>query len=331
MKKNIILALVTLFAAYLILRWALAEIKTEEIWDIFFTFPPEGIFWILIFTIIGILLSAWRWKIILEDRGCNLSFKKVVGSWIAGFGLDYFTPFAILGGETFRGYFLNKRYNVPLGKGIVSIIIDKILDGSIFFLIIILGIIFFVFETFTIPVKLLTILFLVFFPVVGIIVFYFKAFKSQSMVKVFKKPIFGKIIGEKLRKNIIIHEEEVFNFFEKDNINVKKAVVISFLKGTILWLRSFGIIYFLGIKISAIQSLIVVAFTNLAYLFPMPAAIGSHEVLQIFSFSKLGFVVGGAVAFTLILRAFDLLVGLIGLFIAFKFGASRMKEMILNN
>jgi len=319
MKKNIIFFLVAIFVSITLIYFVFDRIGSEEIWEAFLSFSLFGVFSGILLTALISFLGALRWKFILKDRGYEIPTKKIISPWIAGFGMSYFTPFALFGGEAFRAYILNKRFSVSWGKAIVSIIIDKILDGSIFFLTIIFGIIFFLFEAFIFPLKLWMIILILFFPIGGISFFYFKAFKGESMVGLIKKPL-EKFTRGSLRKEIISNEKDIFSFFNIKNENMKKSVALSFLKGIVNWLRSLSILWFLGIKTSAVNSFITVAFTNLAYIFPLPAAIGSHEALQALFFPSLGLLAGSAVAFTLILRAFDTAIGILGIFVILKFG-----------
>jgi uncharacterized protein (TIRG00374 family) len=333
MKKNIIFVLITLLIAGLILYWVFDKIGTKEIWEAFFTFSPKGIFWILILTVLFHLTAVWRWQAILKDQNCRISSKNLMSSWLAGFAIAFFTPVATMGDGALRGYILKQKFSIPWKKGIVSIFIDKILDASIFFFIIILGIFFFILETLTIPLRLWMIFLILLFPISGISFFYFKAFKSQSMVRLVQR-LFRRFANNRPQNNSSPlakgeeYEKEVFKFFEPGNRNMWKAMIFSFLRGVVNWLRSWALLWFLGLKIGGFTVLAILGFTNLAYLFPLPAALGSHEALQAFSFSQLGLAVESAIVFTLILRAFDILIGLAGVFIAFRFSARWIKEKL---
>jgi uncharacterized protein (TIRG00374 family) len=339
MKRNILLISLTFLIAGAILYFVFDEIGTKEIWEAFLSFSPWGIFWILILTVLFHLTAVWRWQAILKDKGYNLSSRILMPAWLAGFATAYFTPVAIMGDGALRGYVLKEKFSIPWKKGIISVLIDKVLDGTIFFLTIILGIIFFILETLTIPLKLWMIFLVILLPIGGISFFYFRAFKSQSMVKLVERPLKKFIhpnrkessneVQDQSSSEVFNWEKEIFNFFEPKNRNMWKAIIFSSFRGIVNWSRSWLLLWFLGIKVNGLTCLSIVAFTNLAYFFPLPAALGSHEALQAFSFSQLGLAVQSAIAFTLILRAFDILIGLIGIFVAFKFGAKwTIKKMI---
>ena len=330
MKKKIALILISFLIAGIIFYFVFDRVGAEEIWQEFFSFSPAGIFWVLILTIIFILLGTWRWQLILRDRGDKFSLKDLMPPLITGFGISYFTPFAVLGGEAFRGYYLKKKFSFSWSKGIVSIFIDKIFEMSVFFLIIILGIIFFIFETLTISSSIRIILLVVLFPIIGLLIFYFKAFKKQSIAKLVEGPI-KKFTNDNVADVVLTHEKEIFDFFKIGNKNMWYVISLSFVRGVVNWLRSWAILYFLGLKVGGAVAFSVVAFTNLSYLFPLPAALGSHEALQAFSFFALGLMAEKAIAFTLILRAFDIFVAVVGLFIIFRFSAKWIKDRLTTN
>ncbi|MCD6094687.1 flippase-like domain-containing protein [bacterium] len=319
MRKSVIYFLITIFISGILIYFVFEKIGMREIWEEFLSFPSLGIFLVSILTLFFVLIGIWRWKIILQYEKENISPKDLIPLWLAGFGISYFTPFAIFGGEGTKIYYLKKNFSLPWKVGVISVFIDKIFEVSIFFLIVISGIIFFILKTFTVPSRFWTIFLIILFPAIALLLFYVRAFKKQSIIKLFEKPLKG-FINEKATNEISYYEKEMFDFFKTSNKNMWKVLLLSFLKGVVNWLRSWAILWFLGIRVNGIVTLSVMAFTNLSYLFPLPAALGSHEALQIFSFSLLGLPGEKAIAFTMILRAVDVLVAILGILMLFRLG-----------
>lgn len=328
MKKNAFFILISILVASILIYFVFDEIGTQEIWQTFLSFSPKGVFWVSILTILSVILNAWRWQIILRERGDNLSLSKLIVAWISGFSIGYFTPIAMAGDEVVKTYILKNKFSVPLKKATVSVFLeDLILDGSIFYLTIIIGVFFFILKAMIIPLELWMILLILAFPIGGLIFFYFKVFKTQSMIRIIKGPL-QRFTNSKIADGLIRYEQEVLDFFKAKNKEMWQAIIISFFHGIVKVLRLWAIILFLGIKIDLITVISISAFSNLAYVFPLPAALGSLEALQAFAFSNLGLTPQIAVAFSLILRAADTLVALIGLFFALKFGTKVVKEKI---
>jgi len=319
MRKGVIYFLITIFISGILIYFVFKKIGIREIWEEFLSFPFLGIFLVSILTLFFVLIGIWRWKVILQYEKKNISSKDLIPLWMAGFAISYFTPFAIFGGEGAKIYYLKKNFFLPWKVGIISVFIDKIFEVSIFFLIIILGIIFFILKTLTFPSRFWSLFLIILFPVIALLLFYVRAFKKQSIIRLFEKPL-KSFINEKATNEISCYEEGIFDFFKTSNKNMWKVLLLSFLKGIVNWLRSWAILWFLGIRVNGMITLSVMAFTNLSYLFPLPAALGSHEALQVFSFSLLGLPGEKAIAFTMILRAFDVLVATLGVLMAFRLG-----------
>ena len=104
------------------------------------------------------------------------------------------------------------------------------------------------------------------------------------------------------------------------------ALIINLLKFVVSIARSWAIIFFLGIRADVVTVFSISAFSNIAYIAPLPAALGSLEALEAFAFEKLGFASPSAVAFTLILRAADILLALVGIFLVFRFSTKWLRE-----
>ena len=111
---------------------------------------------------------------------------------------------------------------------------------------------------------------------------------------------------------------------------MKKSFALSFLRAGLMCLRAWVLILFLGSNIEFLSSLSVLGFTYLAAMIPIPAALGSHEAIQSFAFNSLGLNISFATAFTMIIRAAELLFALAGLVIVFRVGLMSFKDMFFN-
>ena len=68
-------------------------------------------------------------------------------------------------------------------------------------------------------------------------------------------------------------------------------------------------------------------FQGLVFDF-IPAVLGSHEAIQVFAFGSLGLGAPAATAFTMIIRAADILVALIGTAALFQLGIGILKKYL---
>jgi len=232
----------------------------------------------------------------------------------------------VFGGELFRGYFLKERFSVPWARGMTSVFIDKILEVTSFLIAILIGLILFLFKIGFPPRNLGIILGTgVFLFAVGVGFLYFKIIRKESILNFFARFFNHRKFhnGEPLEI-----EKEVFKFFKPKKKALWQGFALTFLRAGIMWLRCWVLILFLGQNVGALPSLSILAFYYFVLLIPIPMALGSHEIIQTFSFTALGLGAGLAPAFTMIQRAAELTLALIGLVIFFRLGMGLMHTVL---
>ncbi len=77
-----------------------------------------------------------------------------------------------------------------------------------------------------------------------------------------------------------------------------------------------------------LSALSILGFTYLAVMIPIPAALGSHEVIQTFAFNSLNLGAATATAFTMIIRGAELIVAFAGIIILFRLGIFLMEDTL---
>jgi len=274
------------------------------------------------------LICIWKWKEILKGLGIEISFRNLFRPYFAGFSVMYFSPIALMGGEVLRSYLLKEKKYLSWTKGMASVIIDRILDWTTNLIIVFLGMIFFLSKVSSLPQKL-GIIFggVFFFWVAGIFFFYFKVFKKESVAK-----FFIRLINFKYKDMEPLEiEKEIFTFFKPKKAHFWKGFGLAFLEEVIMFLRTFLLVSFLGKNISPLSTLTINGFLYLATMIPIPASIGSHDVVQAFSFDALGFGAGTGVVFTLIIRGAETILALFGLLILFRLGLNLLKITLFKN
>jgi uncharacterized protein (TIRG00374 family) len=115
----------------------------------------------------------------------------------------------------------------------------------------------------------------------------------------------------------------------------RKEVFISFLISLFLWVLMF-VEYKFALKILGYDAgfneiFIILAFVSIAYLIPVPAALGVLEISQISAFSLLGIRPSTAIALSFLVRARDLVWCLIGISAFYVHGASSLKKYLKKN
>lgn len=326
--KKVLFFLVSLLVGFGLLICTTSFIGWEKITLAFRFFSFKSGVIIVFLTALAILIRTWRWKMILNNQGYKIPVLRVLEYYLSGNAITFFMPMVIFGGEIFRGYDLKEKYNMPWSKSIASVVIDRISELTIYAVATILGMIFFVASSNLPSYKIGITIFSVFFLIIALIgFFYFKSFKKESIVHFFLK----KINAQKSDggETAIEVEKEIFRYFKPKKKIMWQGLGLSFLVELVLLARSFFLILFLGKSISIFLAVSIVAFSSLALTLPIPAALGSHDVVQSFVFTALGLGAGTGAAFVLVIRGAELILALIGLFFFFRFGIQFLQSFLL--
>ncbi len=309
---------------FAILIWIVHFIGWQKIKSAFVAFSGlEGLI-IVVLSILILAVGGLRWKEILHSQGKNVSFFSLFRIYLAGFSVTFFAPILVFGGETFRIYILKEKHSIPLSKAMASVIIDRIIELTVYSLVILGGIAFLFSKSslsgyLEIILGAVIILFLV-----GIAFFYIKTFKKQSIAKTF-----WRFFNPKLKnKEPFETEKEFFKFFKLKESSFWKAILLSFLKCGLMLTRVWFLIFCLGKGLNFLSSLSILSFSYLSLVIPIPAALGVHEAFQAFAFDALGMNVSIAPVFTMIIRGAEMIVALIGAFFLFRLGVKLLGSIL---
>lgn len=321
--KKVLFLFASFFIGLGLFVWIIDFVGWQEIKNTFSVFYGwQGII-ILFLTFLTMVIGNLKWKEILKGENVKVSFWKLFSPFLAGFSVMFLAPTLLGLGEIFRTYELKRKNEISWPKATASVIIDRIFEWTINLIIIFIGVLIFFFKA-GFPSDGLVIVFggafLFFFFIV--LVFYFKIIKRESIVKTF-----GRFFTKSIDKEPLDTEKEIFNFFRLQNKPMWKSLGFSFLRAGVMYLRTWILIGFLGKKISAIFSLSILSFTYLASIIPIPTSLGSHEAIQIFAFKSFGLDSSSATAFTMIIRAAELLFALVGVGLLTKMGMVFFKDV----
>ncbi len=322
--KKLLIFLFSLLIGIGLFVWVVRIVGWQEIKNAFLVFTGWGGLIILGLTVLMIIFAILRWREILKSHGYNISLFSLAGPYLSWFSLIYIAPMMLFGTEVFRSYLLKEKFSVPWNQGLSSTIIDRILDWTIYLIVFFVGIIFLFLEIGLPPKDIGLILggiFILF--IIGTSFFYFKVFKKESMVKIFTKHFKN---GKCLNREPLEIEKEIFKFFKPREDFFWKAVGFSLLKTGIAITRAWFLIFFLGETLKLLPTIAIFGSHYLAALIPIPAAIGSHEIIQIFTFHSLGLEAGMATAFTMIIRGAEIIIVLVGIIILFQVGINCFKN-----
>lgn len=282
-------------------------------WAIIKTFQhakPAYVILFLLNSVMVMVVFTLRWLVIMRSQGHNVPFKNLFIYRICGYGIGAITPTAKTGGEPVR-IMLLKRHGINMKDRVFSVLTDKILETSANFIFFVIGL-FLVIMKFAVPKKtefILIVLLVVFAALIGI--YYTRMLKGKHFfADTFKLLKLAKVKRMAKYENRIIEMEKIMiNYFEEHKLNFSLAFLLSMLG----WVFTFGELkYALSIvgitQVSIAQIFIILSFLGIAFLIPIPLAIGSLEALQISTFKMMNFQSApAAVAMAFMIRVRDLL------------------------
>lgn len=268
----------------------------------------SSFFFYLLVSISIFLGFVIRWYLILKCHGYKIPFLRLFNYRIAGFSISYLTPSARLGGEPVRTYFLVKD-KVPFEKAMSSVLIDKSLELTANAVMTIIGAMIFAFMMVLTPQVKWFIFIVIIISIFSVWFFYSRLLQGKgiftSMFKFFKLTEINYI--KKNFYKIRDSELEMTRFF----INYKKVFIVSTIISFVLWLLSILefklLLNAFGYEATTIQVFLVLVAVGLAYLVPIPTALGVLESAQVSLFSFFGKGVQYGIAVSLVTRIRDLM------------------------
>jgi uncharacterized protein (TIRG00374 family) len=318
------IGLISLVAGAAILGFVISAVGGDEVIRLFMNFSPLGIAPLLGLTFISHLLSAIKWQYVLRSMNIRVPLMLLFKIYLVGYAASYITPVVYVGGEFFLGYMLREKYNVSWRKALASVAIDKMLEAAIWISAIFAGAVLFFLEA-GVPLTSKALMagmgLIALFAAFIVIVFIF-LLRKKSLATILVKLLH--LSHSSFGKLLVGMEKDFFIFFSPKN--KKYAVVIlklALLKYALIWLRNVFLIFYLAKTLSLVGGLISFGFLQLAYVLPIPGAVGAQEGILSLVFARIGFDIGTGTVFALLLRGAELTIVATGLFFLFRWGLEK--------
>ena len=312
--RKLLIALFSFILGMALFLWVVNTIGWRRVVEILQSTFSFSEFVTLLLVTVGIVgVGILRWKVILKSLGHDVPFLALIPSYLVGFCISFVAPMIVFGGEVFRAFALQSAKGVPTGKGVASAVIERFVEFTISFFVIVAGVLTLLAHTTVLPPHVLLLL------VAGvsslgafIFFFYIKSFRKESILKIF---------FHKWKNNYLLEgEKEVFQFFRLTNMGLWKALGLSLMREALAFLRTWLIVIFLGKFLSFFALLSVLGFYLLSVLSPFPGALGIHDTLQAFVFDTFQSEAAMGAAFALIVRILEGSIALVGVFMLFPTG-----------
>ena len=302
----------------LFLYLALRNAPLAEIWNTLERIQLSQIGILLLINAVVISCITARWWIILRAENPSLPFLPLVGYRLSVFGLSYFTLGPQMGGEPLQVIYLQRNHGLTFARAASAVIIDKLLEFLVNFLLIGIGawaivrVGLFSDNGVRLTWSLIGLAGLLIMPLAYLILLYSgKLPISRILVKQhFIQP------KNRIVRMSIVAEHMASSFCRKHLRAMFLSFGISVLAMVGIALEYYLLAHFLEMRINVVQIFAALTSMQISFLMPLPGGLGAFEASQVFVLGAFGQSASAAISLTLLMRARDILNGGIGLLLA---------------
>jgi glycosyltransferase 2 family protein len=280
-------------------------LRKLQFWQITALFALNGVIYILI---------TLRWWLIVRAEKRNVSFFPLLAARVAVFGVSYFTLGPQVGGEPLQVLHLQRNYDMTYTRATSTVVMDKLLEFLSNFILLGFGLTA-IFQAGIISANgigslasLSGLIILLFWPPIHIILLFRGKYPVSTVLRKFSNNKFVRFVAAS--------ERMAGTFCRRHFGSLVAAIFVSILAALGMVIEFFCITNFLGIPLSFWQTIAAWTASWLAFLVPLPGGLGALEASQVFALGAFGISAVSAIGVTLLIRARDLLIGGLGLFLA---------------
>ncbi len=313
-----ILRLLVLIIFSFLLWWVINNAPLAEIWIAFRSLQLWEIAVILAANAILYILVTLRWWIIARADSRHIPYFPLLAVRIAVFAVSYFTLGPQVGGEPLQVLFLQRKYGLTFTRATASVLMDKILEFLIDFILLALGLTA-IFRAGALAEsksvfswELAGLLLLIMWPPAHIVMLYHRRYPLTALVRFI--PFIPK--NAKALRFLRAAEWLAGNFCRRHLSNLLAALGVSLLAGAGMVAEYALMASFLGIHLTFWKTIAAWAAGWLAFIVPLPGGLGALEASQVFILGGFGIGKAAAISLILLMRGRDLLIGGLGLLIA---------------
>ncbi|HEY9077625.1 MAG TPA: lysylphosphatidylglycerol synthase transmembrane domain-containing protein [Anaerolineaceae bacterium] len=294
------------------------QVPLNQVWKILSRLSAWQII-LLICVNLGLLWAfSRRWWLILQHLCCQISWSQLSAYRLASFGISYFTPGPQFGGEPVQVLLLTRRHKIPLSTALSSVFTDRLIELLANFTFLAIGIATILtyghqvsgldMGNLLIPAGLLV------FPILHLVLLWLGITPASLLVGRIQRLLPHKLF-QQIYLLILRSEQEISTLCR----NKPGVVIRSIWISGIVWVMMIGeywlTLWFSGGNFNLAQVVSALTAARLAYLLPVPAGLGTLETSQVLAMQALGADPAIGLAASLLIRARDISLGLLGLWL----------------
>lgn len=266
-------------------------------------------------SLLNFCLYTWRWKIILDfmvPKGRRVAFGRLFMHRMSGYAAGYLTPAAQVAGEPIRVAMLRSE-KIPLQPATSSVVLDLAFEISSFVVYVVAGLVLAMAQglgahnALLLPLGFILVLFAVLTSF-----FVFTVRGSGFFYRIIHAFHLGKFpFMRRFERWLKGTEALMTQFFTGKTLSVLFIVLLSFVMTSFRAVEVLLITHFFGFDILIRDAILMSTVPGVSLFLPIPGGVGVFEGSNAAMFALLGIGIN-PVAFTMIVRARDLLFIMIG-------------------
>jgi uncharacterized protein (TIRG00374 family) len=295
----------------------LRAIPLDEIRIILRQLGPVQIGILIAANLLITLLFSARWWLILRAQGHHVPYFSLAGYRLAGFAISYFTPGTQFGGEPLQVYLLEKRHGISTATALASVTLDKLHELLANFTFLIIGVIFILQGGFLAGLADSPALFwssgLLLLPLFYLLVLLAGRFPLTWLAVRLPTRWITHPVMKKTLPLVASTERQISSLFRQHPMTLLWVLFSSGLVWVLTVTEYWLMLYFLDAHLDLFQTISALTAARLAFLTPIPGALGTLEAGQAFALQAFGYPLALGISLSLLIRLRDTSLGLLGL------------------
>ena len=310
--------LVLIGLSLLLLWFALSSVSWTELRAIFLQLNWGDLLILALANGFVLVIFTLRWQLFLTTMGYRLAFRRLFGYRLAAFGVSYFTPGPHFGGEPLQVYLVHKRDDVPTGAAIATVTLDKLVELLANFTFLVLGA-YLILSRHLVPaeIRFQVILYsglLMAAPLVLLTAYWFDRHPLTWLMHQFTR-IWPAAALHRFESALHTGEDQVGDLCRQQPGTLLLALLLSAVGWVAIVAEVWLATRVLGFNMTWLEVISILVAARIAILLPMPAGIGALEASLVFAMTTLGYSAAAGISLSLLIRARDITLGLLGLWI----------------
>lgn len=312
--KKINVGLAGWLLVVVLLWWVLRSVSLSDVWDVLKNLTGAQILTLLAFNGLIAFTFGWRWWLILRAQGVSIPYPILASYRLVCFSISYFTPGPHFGGEPLQVFLLNRRHGVPISVATASVALEKLIEVVVNFSFLLAGVVV-TLQAQIAPGALSG------EAVVIAMILLAVPLGFLGMLYTGRHPISGLVAYLSARLRLSVRSLAIIGETEDHAIRACRehpgAIFAALLGSVVVWCALFFEFWlsthFLGLSLTWVQLVCIVTVARAALLLPSPGGLGTLEAGQVMMMQWLGLDPAAGLGLSLLIRARDVLFGVIGL------------------